>query len=783
MNRVGILMLGLIAFAVQGFAQRLLTEQFARVDSTVDLAYGNAVDNKGGRQQLLLDFYEPFNDPEKKRPLIIYAHGGGFTEGTRKWPSIRRTAEQLAKRGYAVASIDYRLAPGFHFYLSPVKKPMTDAMHDMRAAVRFFRAHATKFRIDTANIIITGESAGAITAMMAAYVDTPEDLAAYPGSAPGDTEGSSGNPGFSSEAKAVMCLCGMIWDTTAIASPKDKPLLWVHGTADPLIPVEEAEKITQRAEHVGLEQEKVAFEKATHCPWYYGLPNWTNYLDSLVSAVSHFLYPRITGNPGPSMPRANSPAALRLPTILQDNMVIQQGKPFSLWGWALPGEEISYYADWSDKKHTVLADASGYWSGQIAVPKAKKGDFRPRRLTVVHRSDTLHLGNLLIGEVWLCAGQSNMDMMLNKLEGWYPGVLDYKKEIAAANYPAIRLFKTHAAFNREPQQDLKGRWEVCTPQSAGNFSGVAYYFGRELFHQLNVPVGLVVSAVAGASAQAFTGRPVLSADTLLSRHYLNPYEQAISTQQQVDSLDFFTKVTRPTLVYNAMIHPLEPLSIRGFVFYQGESNHVEGKRYTYLAGAMLNSWREHFGRGDLPFYFTQIAPYKTESDPTGAVSAFFREAQTGLLQWKHTGMAVTTDVGEIENIHPSDKRSVGIRLAKSALRQTYGFRRMVYKGPQFSSINVRGDTVRVAFDKNSIGSGLNTRDGQQPQHFFLAGQDRKFFPAEARIVNNQVWLSSAQVRDPVAVRYAFKNAVITNLQNREGLPAIPFRTDQWDDVY
>lgn len=469
-------------------------------------------------------------------------------------------------------------------------------------------------------------------------------------------------------------------------------------------------------------------------------------------------------------------------SVLQSNMVIQQAKPFRLWGTADAGDKVTVYADWTSRPLEMRASDRGAWSGEIPVPAAVKGNFDPHTITIIHRQDTLKLENILIGEVWLCAGQSNMDMVVGKIEGWYPGISNYEQEAAAADYPAIRLLKIAPGFQLQPQLTSGGTWQVCTPKTVWGFSAVAYFFGRELFNNLKVPVGLIAAAIAGASCQAFTPMEVLESDPLLKKQYLDPYRKDLSSQQVIDSTNFFRKVTCPTLVYNAIIHPLEGLSLRGCIWYQGESNHMERSSYTHLCTAMLESWRQRFHDKNMPFYFTQIAPYKTEFDKTGNVSAFFREAQEALLQVKHTGMAVTMDVGEWDNVHPREKKSVGLRLAKSALHQTYHFNNIAFEGPRFASMQTAGDRVKVSFVPSGVSAGLRTRDGKAPQHFQLAGSDQAFRPAQARIVGKQVWLHAEGVKRPVAVRYAFTNGAITNLENKEGLPVVPFRTDRWEPV-
>lgn len=763
----------------QSFGQQFLTDIFPKVDSIPDVLYGSAENYLGEKESLYFDFYEPYGDASLKRPLLIYAHGGGFTGGVRKWPSIRMMAEKMAKRGYAVASISYRLDPRFNFLKCDTnRKVMTDAMHDMRAAVRFFKAHYAKYRIDTANIFISGESAGAITAMMAGYIDKTSELKAYPMTSPENVEGNSGTMGYSSNVKAVLCLCGMIYDTTAIDSPQNNPLLWVHGSSDPLLPFSWANEIPQRAEHIGLPYQKVVFEGATHCPWYYGLPRWEFYLDSVVNYMSHFMYPLITGKMAPKMVKAAS--KLQVADVLQSNMVIQQGKPFRVWGSSYPGDIVRVHADWLSESRKVNVGENGLWSVEIKVPTVVPGNFDAHSITVMNTRDTFKLSNLLIGEVWICAGQSNMDMRVQEVKGWYKGVLNYKEEVAAADYPAIRVFTSAADFNVQPQNNSRGKWEICSPKTAGNFSAVAYFFGQRLYQQLNIPIGLVVVAAPGASGEAFTPKEVLLQDTLLKRLYWDPYKSYVISQAKVDSLDFFTKVTRPTLIYNGMIHPLENLSVSGFNWYQGESNYTDDINYTRLCTAMIQSWRKRFDQGDLPFYFVQIAPFVNNMNQCPNILGTFWEAQEQLQRLKNTGMALSSDVGDSTNIHPRDKKPIGIRLANLALHRNYHMGKIVDKGPELLKFKVKKNGMTdVYFMRESIGSGLSTKDGQPPKYFSLAGKDQVFYPATARISGKKVIIYSKEVPHPVAIRYGFTNGAITNFENKEGIAAFPFRTDRW----
>ncbi|RNI22673.1 sialate O-acetylesterase [Rufibacter latericius] len=473
-------------------------------------------------------------------------------------------------------------------------------------------------------------------------------------------------------------------------------------------------------------------------------------------------------------------------TVLQSNMVVQQGKPFSMWGTAPAGDTITLSVDWNNSPVQVVADASGRWEGQVPVPAVKPGDFSAHTITVSCEKDSLTLSNILIGEVWLCSGQSNMDMEMKPALPWLRGVLDYEKEIASADFPAIRLINIENNFKKTPQQNAKGTWLVCSPQTAGDFSGVAYFYGRELLQKLQVPIGLVVSSVGGSACQGWTSREALESDPEVKAKYLTPYDLNPQAQESLDSIKtlekLFEVLARPTLLYNAMIHPLKDFSIRGFLWYQGESNKKDGSAYTRLCTAMVKGWRKDFNQGDLPFYYVQVTPYNwEEKDSMATYHAKLREAQDAMLQVKNTGMAVTMDIGEVNDIHPRNKKDVGLRLARIALAKTYDQPDVVYVGPRLEKVKVKGKKVIVSFLPQSLGTGLTTSDGQTPKYFYVAGEDKIFYPAEASIYKDQVLLSSEKVKKPVAIRYAFTNYPITNFGNKEGLPAMPFRTDTWEE--
>jgi sialate O-acetylesterase len=473
--------------------------------------------------------------------------------------------------------------------------------------------------------------------------------------------------------------------------------------------------------------------------------------------------------------------AFRAAGILQSNMVIQQNKPFKLWGWGTAGDKVTIEADWQYKPIITQVDLQGNWRAKINVPNAIPGDRRIHQIYIIHNQDTIKLNNLLIGEVWICTGQSNMELRIKPIPGWSKGILNGEQEAAVANYRQVRLCKVDMGLEFSPMADCHANWQVCNPKSAGDFSAVAYFFGRELYYRLNVPIGLVDAAIPATACQAFADINVLDADTALRKHFVDPYIKGVADiEAKNDKSTTLTTLLYPGLVYNKMIAPLKNLSIAGFAWYQGESNKDDTLLYAHLCAAMLTGWRKDFAQGRMPFYYVQVAPYNWgKSDSTAYNYAKFRAEQARILKVKNTGMAITMDVGEPDNIHPFNKKPVGIRLAKIALAKTYHITSIMYQGPHFQKFKIKGDTVWVSFKSSSIGTGITTNDGKAPRYFYLAGNDHKFYRAGARIIKNRIMLYTANVHNPVAVRYAFTNYPVTNLENAEGLPAEPFRTDNW----
>ncbi|MCA9146482.1 MAG: 9-O-acetylesterase, partial [Planctomycetales bacterium] len=381
----------------------------------------------------------------------------------------------------------------------------------------------------------------------------------------------------------------------------------------------------------------------------------------------------------------------------------------------------------------------------------------------------------LVGEVWICSGQSNMEWTLSNS-------LNAKEEVAAANHPQIRLFNVPGHTTSSIAKDeCPGNWQICQPDSVGGFSAVGYFFGRRLQQELNVPIGLVGSNWGGTRIEPWTSP---------AGFHSVPELKAIA--DQVDAYTEKTEVggSSPSAIYNAMVHPLAPFAMRGAIWYQGESNGNEGESYYHKTQALVNGWRELFNP-DLAFYWVQLANFQQPNDSAegGDGWAKLREAQTKALNIKHTGMAVIIDIGEAADIHPRNKQDVGWRLAQWALNQTYGKQDLVPCGPLYKSHKVEGNSIRVSFDH--IGSGLmvGEKDGLEPtkevtdgklQRFAVAGADKKWHWADATIDGGDVVVKSAEVAEPVAVRYAYSmNPTGANLYNKEGIPASPFRTDDW----
>ena len=411
---------------------------------------------------------------------------------------------------------------------------------------------------------------------------------------------------------------------------------------------------------------------------------------------------------------------------------------------------------------------------------------------------------MLVGEVWICSGQSNMQMAVQ-------GVRGAEEEIAAANYPKIRLIGVPARGTGTPQDDFKGSWVECSPQTVGGFSAAGYFFGRELLKNLDVPIGLINCSFGGSSCETWVNRSALDAEPslkpMLDRYDGNwpPTAKPMPRPNYDKQMANWKKAVRqgqggrqgsaqaapppgeprtnnqfPANLYNAMLYPLLPYGIRGVIWYQGESNAKRAYQYRTLFPTLINSWRAEWQEGEFPFYFVQLANFMpAKPEPSDSAWAELREAQSLTLKVPATGQAVIIDIGDAGNIHPKNKQDVGKRLALWALAKTYG-KDVVYSGPIYKSCEIQGDKIVLSFD--SLGGGLVAKNGDPLKGFAIAGRDKKFVWADARIEGDKVVVSSPKVKAPAAVRYAWADNPACNLYNKADLPASPFRTDDWPGV-
>ncbi|WP_018631051.1 sialate O-acetylesterase [Niabella aurantiaca] len=486
----------------------------------------------------------------------------------------------------------------------------------------------------------------------------------------------------------------------------------------------------------------------------------------------------------------NGAAAVKLPAVIADHMVLRQKTTVALWGWADAGEHITIRCSWNRQPVRVTAGADGRWLAHVTTTAAG-GPYT----IAFSGTNTITVQDVLLGEVWLCSGQSNMAFPLAKQSAWRTGVVGYEKEVAKATHPLLRLFTVQQEVAADPQPDLRGSWTACTPETAAAFSAVAYYFGREIQEATGVPVGLIHSSWGGTPAESWTRREVLNADSDL-RVILDRYEAAVKNypkdqdryrqelrqwlndsaahpgtvrKKPARPVDPEKNSKSPTKLYNAMIHPLVPFTLSGTIWYQGESNASRAYQYRKLFPAMIRSWRKEW-KARFPFYFVQIAPHRQQSPE-------IREAQ--LLTYKTvpgTGMAVITDAGDSLDIHPRNKAVVGHRLALWALAKTYGRKDIVFSGPLYQSTKREGTKMRIRF--SFADGGLVAKEGALTG-FTIAGADRKFVPATAVIEGNTVVVSGSGVTAPVAVRFGWTTVPHAVLFNNAGLPASPFRTDDW----
>ena len=468
--------------------------------------------------------------------------------------------------------------------------------------------------------------------------------------------------------------------------------------------------------------------------------------------------------------------------LFSDHTVLQSGVPVPIWGTAQAGENVT--VSFAGQKQSVVAGADGKWLislGNLEAGASGEMTIAGKNSVVVH--------DVLVGEVWVGSGQSNMQFSVgpSPTVKAYNGVTNAEQEIAAANYPQIRMYTVKTTLAGEPKDDSIGEWEVCTPENVKAFSGVGYFFSRDLHQALKVPVGFINSSFGASCAEAWVSREAMESDPKLGGLMANfqaamgawaargkaPATQTAAGRKARGPHDPLQDQHNPTVTWNGMIHPIVPYAIRGVVWYQGESvigGTAGDKLYPRVMEALVTSWRKAWNEGDFPFYVVQLAGQDAASN-----NPVIRESQAAVLSLPNTGMAVAIDIGEKKAVHPKDKQDVGDRLSRIALANVYG-KAIEYSGPVYESMAVEGGAIRIKF--SHLGGGLVAKDGEL-KTFVIAGADGKFVPAVAKIDGDTVVVSSPDVAQPANVRYAWMNwAEGCNLCNAAGLPAGPFRTDK-----
>lgn len=445
-------------------------------------------------------------------------------------------------------------------------------------------------------------------------------------------------------------------------------------------------------------------------------------------------------------------ANVQLPAIFGSHMVLQQNSTVKIWGWSEPGEKINIKVDWDTTTYTTSASGSARWKLTLKTPSAGG----PHTITINGRN-TIELQDVLIGEVWLCSGQSNMEMNIN----W--GMKQYGADVTAAeNNKSIRFFQVQKTTAEYPQDDLKGQWVVCDSNSMKGFSTAGYFFGSKLNEQLNIPVGLINSSWGGTSAEVWTPKELIENNPVLKKD-ADQRNPANSTGWPVS----------PGFTFNAMIAPITNYNIAGVIWYQGEANVGKAANYPTVFTTMIGAWRKAWQK-DFPFYFVQIAPFTYGNNINAPL---LREAQTKSLAYPNTGMVVIHDlVDDVKDIHPKQKKEVGLRLADLALSRTYNKRGLAFRSPEYQGLKIEKSKIRIYF--NNADNGLVSKGGALTE-FYIAGSDKVFVPATAKIDGNNVVVSSKEVENPLAVRFGFTNTSMPNLFSKEGLPVNIFRTDDW----
>ncbi len=472
-------------------------------------------------------------------------------------------------------------------------------------------------------------------------------------------------------------------------------------------------------------------------------------------------------------------------------MVLQREIANPIWGTANPGEKVTVTL--AGNVVSKKSDAKGNW--RVKLPPLPAGG--PHSLRIQASDDAIEIADVLVGEVWFCSGQSNMEWPLANSYG-------AEVEIATANQPTIRFLSVERNGTDVPQDDIDGTWQVCSPETAQYFSAIGYLYGKTLNDALDVPIGLIDNSWGGSMAESWVPLETLQADPLyapLLDHWKNKVKHFDEEQYNAflvkfkewekagypepglnwnDTVHPITGQHRPANIYNGMVHPLAGYGIKGVIWYQGESNGERADQYLHLFPLLVKTWREKWGQGDFPFYWVQLADYGAEANDPGENGwAELRDAQTRSMDvLENSGQAVIIDLGEGREIHPRDKRTVASRLVRWPLAKDYGFD-IAYQSPRYKSMEILENKIRITFEHLSD-QGLYSFDTQEISGFSIAGDDQKFVWAKAKIIDKdtvEVWAD--EIETPVAARYGWAQNPKVNLYDRNGLPVTPFRTDNW----
>ena len=501
-------------------------------------------------------------------------------------------------------------------------------------------------------------------------------------------------------------------------------------------------------------------------------------------------------------------AELKMPGIFSDNMVLQRDIPVPVWGWTDPGQEVT--VKFKSQEKSAIADTDGKWIVRLdplkASSEAQTMTISSSKITQspdtsIGQSVNRQFSNILVGDVWLCSGQSNMDFRMESLS-------KAEDEIRSADYPQVRLFSIVNNSMPVPQKYLESGnagWQSCSPKTAAGFSAVGYFFGRKLFQELNVPVGLINNAWGGTCIEPWTppeGFKTAEFKSLLDsvmetrsnfekltpddkkriagefsrQDFVQKYmshclkDGKPKDDQAVEYLFLYSYRTKPACIFNGRVNPLIPYGIKGVIWYQGESN-SDNMDYSEKQQALVNSWRQLWQEGDFPFYIVQLAPHRPGKD---VLPSFWLQQYDAVRKLKNSGIVSTVDIGDLNDVHPKNKHDVGLRLALLALRDTYGRKEVIASGPTYKSTEIAGGKIIVRFE--NTGSGLTTKDSKVPDCFEIAGSDKSFRPAQAILSGGNVEVSSPEVKSPEYVSFAWSGIAEPNLRNQEGLPAFPFNT-------